>query len=50
MLGGKGDKVISLLCLFSDLASVSDVCVLDKTDGVVWEAHASMSGEAGVLN
>lgn len=38
MLGGTGDKVIlliSLFCLFSYLASVSDVCVLGKTDGVV---------------
>lgn len=44
MLGGTGDKVIlriSLFCFFSDLVSVSDVCVRGKkTDGVVREAHA----------
>lgn len=58
MLRGMRDKVIPLIllfCLFSDLVSVSDVCVLGKTDDVRERfapsaEHVSVSGVAVVLN
>lgn len=61
IFGGRGDKVIhliSLFCLFSDLVSVSDVCVSgekNKKQTVLRERlmpsdeSVSASGEGGVL-
>lgn len=59
IFGGRGDKVIhliSLFCLFSDLVSVSDVCVSGKKKQTVLrerlmpsDERVSVSGEGGVL-